>query len=260
MTVPVVDARGSPGSAGGREEDAVDRRRLVRPRVAGDQRAQLARRRSMSRNIHAHARSERRLERPCVGRSSRIVHRRGSSVLTLEARALVRSACHDQHRHQDRHRHRRQLGHRARTPPSGSRERGGGVILTYNSQSRRGGRDRRDDRGSAAARPSRSKLDVGDIETFDALRASRGRRARRPLAAHLVRLPRQQRRLRRDVDVRRHHRGALRPRSTGSSSRARSSSPRSCCRCSPTAARSSTRPATRRCPPASRPATPPTRA
>ena len=60
--------------------------------------------------------------------------------------------------------------------------------------------------GTAVALP----LDVGDIATFDPFARARGGRARRALAAQLVRPPGQQRRLRRDGDVRRHHRGALR--------------------------------------------------
>ena len=41
MTVPVVDASRLARPAGGREQDAVDRRRLVAARVPGDQRPQL---------------------------------------------------------------------------------------------------------------------------------------------------------------------------------------------------------------------------
>ena len=159
----------------------------------------------------SHARSERPTDGPSR-RSSRIVHRCGSSVLTLHADGLIRSLHAKQrvHQQQDRCRHRRQLGHRAahRHPDRRARRRRDPDLQ---HQSRGGARRPSRPSRTAEARPSPSQLDVGDSETFDAFAAARGRRALRPLAAHLVRLPRQQRRLRADVDVRRHHGGALRP-------------------------------------------------
>ena len=60
------------------------------------------------------AATERPMDGRTSGRSSRIVHRRGSSVLTLHAAGLIRSMhANNDSRHQDRDHHRRQLGHRA---------------------------------------------------------------------------------------------------------------------------------------------------
>ena len=110
---------------------------------------------------------------------------------------------------QDRCRHGRQLRHRAprrRADRRARRRRDPHLQL----QPRGGAGDRRDHRAGRRhgrrprARPRRQR----DVRR---LRAERGCRARRPLAAHVVRLPRQQRGLRPDVDVRGYVGGALRP-------------------------------------------------
>jgi enoyl-[acyl-carrier-protein] reductase (NADH) len=129
-------------------------------------------------------------------------------------------------------------------------ERGDGVIITYNSSPA----GAEETVAAIAARGGSAvalQLDVGDSARFGAfaerVAAVLAERWRRTTFDHLV-------------NNAGFGRMSMFADTTGSSSRARSSSRRRSCRSSPTAARSSTPRATRRCRPASRPATRPTRA
>ena len=263
MTVPVVDARGSPG------RPAAERRTPSIAVVSSGRACRaISARSSASVAVHEqeHTCSRRRPERLRAShvreRSSRIVHRSRQfcSHAPMPAR-LVRSMHAEQPLHDTKIAivtgGSSGIGRHAAIRIA---ERGAGVILTYNSNPDGARGDRRGDRG--ARRHGRRP-------------AARRRRQRRPstpsrerVAAELA--DRWQRtsfdhlvnnagfgQMSMFADTTEELYDRVPP---GHPQGARSSSPRSCCRCSPTAGRSSTRPATRRCPPASSPATPRTRA
>ncbi len=260
------------GACRRRQQDALDRRRLVGPRMPGDQRPQLI--------------------KPASAPLAR--SRQGLAILLHEQESYIRGSrsgrvqARPSHIEQDCARTRRFRSH-APTRPAGSLTRrqptngaamkiaivtgGSSGIGRSRGHPHRGARrrshpdlqrnaagaegDRREPSRPTAARRSRPARRRPQ-RRLPRLRRARRPRAPRTLAAHHVRLPGEQRRLRPDVDVRGHHRRALRPvppRHPQGPLLPHADAPAAC---SPTAARSSTPPATRRSPPGSRRATRPT--